>query len=43
MHLADVLADGAAGDVRERMTEAFLTSCRMEERFFNAALRLETW
>jgi thiaminase len=25
------------------MTEAFLTSCRMEERFFNAALRLETW
>jgi thiaminase/transcriptional activator TenA len=41
--LVDRLAEGAPEPVRQRLTEAFLTSSRYEHQFWEASWRLETW
>jgi thiaminase/transcriptional activator TenA len=39
----DQWADGAHADERARMTDHFLTSCRMEYLFWEMAYNLEAW
>lgn len=41
--IVDSLAAAASDSVRERMASAFLTACRYEFMFWDAAWRQETW
>jgi thiaminase (transcriptional activator TenA) len=41
--LVDRLAEGAAGEQRRRMEDAFLTSSRYEYLFWEASYKLERW
>lgn len=43
VEICDELAETAAEDVRERMTEAFLMAARMEWMFWESAYRMEQW
>ena len=41
--LTDEAAEGASEAVRQRMTEAFVLSSRLEWMFWDSAYRMETW